>query len=266
MSVVSMATFWALARIILAIFFRCLGVMWFAPCFGNPEVSRFLRFALAIALSALVIPTIADRCLDSTVDFQGLNVSFAISFAVDLANEALLGALIGLTLKCYFSAFHVAGEIVSRLGGISVVGAFDSSLGEEASPLSRFYTLCALLLFAFCGGIEIFLDGFLRLCVETPPGSLIGADALALKFVATLSASFVLALKISVPVVLTTGLLYLSVGFANRVTPQINLSSASFSISSLLALTTLSLTFGISCFLFKEEILRFVEGLLPSAP
>ncbi len=252
----------ALARIILLTLVRCLGAFWFAPCFGNGEVSRFWRLALGLVTATLIFPAlIAHNPPLYDVDLA-ISFSAFLSLLVELILEALLGALVGLTLKCYFCALHLAGELVSRVGGISVVGAFDSSLGEEASVLSRFYTFSAFLLFALCGGFELFMDGFMRLCVETPPGSAMDVQRLVPVFVATLSSACVLALKISVPVVVTTGLLYLGIGFAGRVTPQINLTSTSFNIGSLLTLSALSLTFGVSCLLFKEEILRFVEELL----
>ena len=115
--------------------------------------------------------------------------------------------------------------------------------------------------FVACGGFEAFLDGFLNFFSIVAPGTSVSPSQLVDSFTGTLSSSFVLGLRVSAPVIITTAVVYLGVGINGCLFSQTNLSVVSFNVNSILTLVFLFLCVGVFCQVFQSEIAYFVEKI-----
>ena len=239
------------------VFTRCLGMICFVPVFSGIVVSKLTSLLLAFLLAFLVTPSLlSDDVIVSNV--SALNSNYLL-FAVSLFKEAVWGSVVGLALKIFFEGVFFAGEIIGKIGGISVAGSFDHLLGEEISSISHLLFWIALSTFVLTRGCELFIDGFLNVfSVVRPAGSLEFGNVVE-SLGSVLTASFSLGLKIAAPVILSTLSVYLFAGIAGRTLPQLNLTTISFSCSSLLTFVVLSFGISCCCLCFQNELALFLE-------
>ncbi len=251
----------ATLRLFLLIFARCVGATAFAPVFCGSEVSRLTRLSCAFLLAMLVLPSVSANAEAAAISAVVFSIPGAVRFAVAIAFEALLGAAVGCFLKVFFQGVYLAGEMIARVGGVSVMGSFNPAQGEETTAPASFLFWISLVVFAACGGFEAFLEGFLNLFfVVTPGASVLTADLVG-RFAAALSSSFALGLRLCAPVVLTTAVVYLGVGINSRLFSQLNLSLISFNVNAILSLLLLFLCLGVFCQVFQTEIAYCIESL-----
>src|SRR5262245_28446277 len=82
-----------------------------APIFGSQAVPRRVRALLAITMSLLVTPVFINVSLPPIVN--------TLEFGRLIANEALVGLLLGLGINILFAGIQVAGQIISQMSGLS---------------------------------------------------------------------------------------------------------------------------------------------------
>lgn len=239
------------------VFTRCLGMICFVPVFSGIEVSKLTRFLLAFLLTILVTPSLLLNEVFAS-DIVALS-STPLLFVVSLFKEAAWGSVIGLTLKIFFESVNFAGETIAKIGGISVAGSFDHLLGEETSSISRLLFWIALSTFVLVRGCELFIDGFLNVFFTVPPTGSTELGSVIECLGIVLTASFSLGLKIAAPVILSTLSVYIFIGVAGRVFPQMNLTTIGFSCNSLLTLIVLSLGISGCCLCFQDELVKILE-------
>lgn len=244
-----------LAGIFALIFARCFGATLFAPAIGGVEVSRSIRATVALTTTALVFPIVVDSAFASAVsESSGWANGGFLRFGVAFGVEALLGVALGLALRLIFEGVYLAGETIARVGGISVAGTFDPTLGEEISPVSRFLFWLALVVFATAGGFELFFEGVLDGFSRVEPGAAASTAGLIEGFAGILTVAFSLAIKLAAPVLAATAATYLATGVLGRLLPQLNLTAVGFNVAAFATLAVLSLSVGAFCSIFQTEI------------
>jgi flagellar biosynthetic protein FliR len=239
------------------VFARSLGMVCFIPVLSGVEVSKFTRFIFALLLTFLVTPgLLLNESFLTNIDIIN---SGLIEFIICIFKEIVWGSVVGLMLKIFFEGVYLAGEAIAKTGGVSVAGTFDPMLGEEISSVSRLLFWIALTIFISTRGCELFLDGFLNVFFTVEPSSSLEIANLAENLGKALTASLNVGLKIAAPVILSTLSIYLAVGVAGRVFPQLNLMSIGFSCNSLLTLVILSLSISCCCLCFQNELTTLLE-------
>jgi len=239
---------------------RLLGTSLFLPLFGGAEVSKLTRALLALALTALVFPTVLSLSHDSSTIGSNLRTSCLI-VASRVALDFLWGVSIALILQLFFNGVYLAGELIGRVGGISVAGCFDPSLGEEISPVSRLIFWCVWAFFLVFGGLELFLDGYLKSIVVIAPGAPVFSEEWGVKIVKFVAASFELGFKVAAPMIASSATVYFAVGILSRVAPGVNLTTVGFNLNSLVTLAVLALTFGGICLFLQTRFVEFLDSM-----
>lgn len=238
------------------IFARCLGTTLALPAWGGSNVSKPVRVLFAFLLMLIVFPVISEECANITPLSDGKEL---VVFICDVVGEVLLGVAIGLTLRIIFEGVYLAGEIIARVGGISVVGSFDHNLGDEISPISRLLYWISLAVFISIGGFELFVDGYIHSFIVIPIFEQFQPEQILDLILKTIFVSCELAFKLAAPVIVSTLSVYVTVGLVGRVFPQFNLMMFAFNINALLTFLILTLVIGISCVCFKNSIIDYLE-------
>lgn len=256
LSIVEQLASFSAVQLTILVFARCLGMTLFSPVFAGGEVSKFIRVLAALTLTVLVAPTVlSDVETMNALD----NVDKFVAFIPLVLQETLWGCLMGLTLKIFFEGVYLAGETISKVGGISVASTFDSNVGAEIAAVSKLLFWSALALFIVMHGCELFLDGFLSSFTTVVPGATFQAERFVESAANILGCSFVLAMKIAAPVCLSTLTVYLVMGILGKVFPQMNLLAIGFGLNSLLTLVIMILGVGVFCLCFQDEVTAFLE-------
>ena len=225
-----------------------------APLLGPLEVSLRMRLALAVAVTALVAPLEINHVTSSPESLG--------HFLVLAGGEALIGLMLGLTVRILFSSMQVAGQLISQMSGLQLAQVFSPGMGTSVPVFSQLLLLVSTAVFFIIGGhrevMEALLDSFAWL-----PAGQATASRSALDAVTTLIAqSFVLGLRAAAPAVVALLLATLVVGFVSRTLPQLNILSLGFGVNTLVAVTAVGLSLGGACWVFQDSITPFLQTTL----
>ena len=184
---------------------RVSGLVTTAPIFGGSDAPARVRALLAVILAALIAP----GQWAAHVEIPGETVGWLVL----IGGELLVGACLGLGVTTLFSGVQMAGELISRAGGLTLSDVFDPTFNEDVPLFSRLFLLLATAIFVCMGGHRVVMAGLLDTFRAIPPGGGLasilapsaagGAPAflqtLVATFLAILSESFQLGVRVCTP-------------------------------------------------------------------
>ncbi|MBN9070470.1 MAG: flagellar type III secretion system protein FliR [Rhizobiales bacterium] len=184
------------------------------PGLSSIRVPIQIRLFTALAVSFALLATLWDQIVPFADRRPGI-------LAPLIASELLIGGLMGLMTRFYILSLQFMGSAIAMLvgfGGTSGPGIED---GEVESAIGNLISFSALmLLFAFNFHHEV-----VRALVESytvaPVGLAFKPQAALINLTDTLSDSFLLMLRIGSPFIAYAIIVNLTIGFVNKLTPQI---------------------------------------------
>jgi flagellar biosynthetic protein FliR len=199
-------------KLFLAIVFRVGGLVFTAPFFGHRSIHFLLKIGLVFLISLIILPVFSINIINLPNQLP--------SFILVLVREAVIGALIGILFYLLFWGIEMGGNLL----GLQL--NLDADNQEEgSSPIARLQVFLGLLIFLGLNGHHLLISAIFQSFELIPVGELKLAS-LALEHVWQFSGSvFLIALKISAPVIVTLFILDLLLGILSRTTPQSNLYS-----------------------------------------
>lgn len=231
-----------LALICLARVAAILGSM---PIFGSFQVPARAKTILALMLTVLILPAV-----ESTLPQSNFT---PVSLGLLVANEALLGIMMGFIARLIFTAVEFGGTIVGYQMGFAAANVYDPQNQRQVSLLSQFQNVFAILIFLALDVHHIFIRVMVDSYYLLPPG-LLDFSTGAVPFVMELTSSmFVLAIRFSAPILAVLLLSGLVLGILSRVFPQLNAFMLSFPINIGLAFVILGLTMNLVVALLSQE-------------
>lgn len=198
----------------MLVMLRMTGMLVFHPILGRSNVPVTANAALAFVLAVLVTPHVAAPALAAPM----LPV-----FLYWVVKEMLVGLVAGLVVRMFISVLLVGGEMIDMQMGLGMAKAFDPGTNASISLTAQYLNILFILVF-FLGNGHLTL---IRITVQSfailPLGSyVINFDSFTL-LPALLGNVFLLAAKLSIPVVVVEIIVTFAVGIIMRVIPQINI-------------------------------------------
>ena len=185
------------------------------PGISSTRVSARIRLFLAIAVTLVLVPLLLGPVQAALTD-----LSIATLGAV-VVSEILIGAMIGVLGRLFFLALEALGNAATMAIG------FGSLLGtaiDEAEPQPALVSLIMMgalvLLFITNQHWEI-LRGLFASYDALPVTERFGSRLALNRLTDALSASFLVALRITSPFIVYAVIVNFSVGLTNKLTPQI---------------------------------------------
>jgi len=202
--------------IFLLIFARITGIFTSAPIFGSHNIPVQLKAALSLLCTALVIPLL--------IDSQLTPVSSMLVYLLIVISEFVLGLLLGFAASLIFTAVQMAGHLLDMQIGFGIVNIFDPQSGQQVPLIGNFKYILALLVYLSANGHHVFLSALFD-SFKTIPVTTVVFHAIPLTelFVNIISGAFVLAFKITVPVLIALFLTDIALGILARTMPQMNI-------------------------------------------
>lgn len=182
------------------------------PGLGEAEVPATVRLAFALALVALVLPTVADQ-LPLPPDSLGGWVRL-------LALETLAGLWLGGLARLVMLALAVGGQLIALVVGLTSVLAPDAQLGQ-AAPTGRLLALAGTVLVLATGLYAVPLRGLVDSYAVLPAGAPWPAGEAAEAWAAAVGECVAIALRLAAPFVLGAVILNLGLGLLARIAPQV---------------------------------------------
>jgi flagellar biosynthesis protein FliR len=185
------------------------------PGFGETYISPRIRLNLALVISLLLTPVLGKT-------MPALPTS-ALSLAILVTAEVIVGLFIGGICRILISATHVAGTIFSYQSGLSSAVLYDVSQSSQGSLMGNFFGLITVVLLFATGMHGFMLRGITESYVVFSPGHFPPIGAFTESAIRIMSDTFIVAVEISTPMIVIGTLLFLGAGVLTRLMPSLQI-------------------------------------------
>ena len=212
---------------------RILGLLASAPVFNNAATPVRVRLIAGLAIALALVPALPP--------LPAIPASSWIGLAV-MAEQILIGVLLGFTLRLAFAAVDVAGELIGLQMGLSFATFFDPDSGGQTPVVSEFLGLLTALIFLALNGhlltLTVLAESFTLLPVSTTP---IHAAAFA-SLMAWSATLFSTGLLLALPLITALLIANIALGVLARIAQQLNLFAVGFPVTLALGFLVLLLS------------------------
>ncbi len=207
-------------------FTRILGLIAVAPVTGGAQFPALGKVGLALLVSLVIAPTVAQLPRIDPASWHGLFL---------LAQELSIGLAIGFAMRLVFIAVEMAAELIGLQMGLGFAQFYDVQAAASVPVLSRFFGLAATLTFLAINGhlllFSVLADSFTTMPVGTGTGPV---------FWKTLASwggyMMYAALSLALPVIAALLITNLGLGILTRAAPQLNIFAIGFPITLMIGL------------------------------
>lgn len=200
----------------LLIFARVSAIFSVAPVFGSRNIPVYAKAGMCLTLTYILLPLISSQSTTAVPE------SFwAYIFVV--SKEVLLGLIFGLMCSWVFSAVEMAGHLLDMQIGFGIVNVFDPQFGQQVPLLGNFKYLLALIIFLASNGHHLLLSALFASFKILPVADWSLPVSIVPLFADLVANIFIIAIKISLPVLVTIFLTDVALGILARVMPQMNI-------------------------------------------
>lgn len=192
---------------------RVGSAMMLLPGFGEAELPMMVRAALAMSVSALLLPGIAPMV--------GAVPADALTLAGMVLAEVATGLWLGWLARMVVLALPIAGQMIAYMLGLSNVLQPDAGLGPQTTALGRMLALTAPVVVLASGlyaPVLAALGGSYRLVA---PGALLPAGDLAETALGAMAEAFTLALRLAAPFLFASVVWQVAIGLLARLVPRL---------------------------------------------
>jgi flagellar biosynthetic protein FliR len=222
-----------LIEIFFIVFLRVSAVVAMLPILSDRSTPFRIKGGLAVLITMLVIPFVG-RPAEMPAD--------PISLLLMMAGEVLIGFILGFASKLIFAGIQMAGDLVGFQMGFSIVNVIDPATSAQVSIISEFQYLLAGLLFLAVDGHHMLILAVSESYTVLPVLGFHVTGALVQSLVELSRELFVIAVKISSPVVIALVFANLGLGLIARTVPQINILVVGFPLQIAIGLIGIGLT------------------------
>jgi len=196
---------------------RISALMATAPLFSISAFNLRLRILLALALAWMVYPLHNWPRLDP-VSAQGL---------LEIFNQLMIGASMGLILQIVVAALVVAGQSISAAMGLSMANMLDPNVGN-VPVIAQMLLVMSTLVFVSFGGHAMLLGMISDSFVALPIGqSILNQDTYGL-VLRWSSMMFLGAVLLALPVMVSLLFINVGLGVVTRAAPSLNIFAVGF--------------------------------------
>lgn len=223
---------------------RVGGIFAATPMFGGKLVSARVKAAMVFAIVVVLFPVLSPGI--STVELP----KEILSFGLLMIKESLIGVTLGILSQMIFAAVEFCGHLVASQMGLSIALQFDPTMGMQVSALSVLQNLLAMLLFLSLNAHHLFFSAMVESYSRIPVGGFHTSPELLTFFASTVSAIFVVGIKLAAPVAVSLLAATTVLGIMARAFPQMNV----FLVSMPLNIGLGFLVLGLSLIAFMKTI------------
>ncbi len=239
--------------------FRIASFFMAAPIYGSRIVSTRVRLVLALSVTLIAAPLIAEVSDIPTI--TGINLEMMLL----IAQQVLIGVALGFLFQVVFQLFVLAGQYIAMKMGLGFASMNDPANGVSVTIVSQFYLLTTTLLFLSINGHLILLDVLLESFKQIPIGSGGLSTGSLYRLVELGGWMFGGALTIALPVLTALLIVNIAFGVMSRSAPQMNIFAVGFPITLIFGL--LIMWVGFSAFLtsfssYVDQGVAFALNLL----
>src|SRR5208282_4056612 len=141
---------------------RISGVLIATPVFGVTQAPATVRALISLALAVLIMPS----QWFATMPYPGS----MLVYIVIIGFELMIGLILGMGIAIILGGIQMAGDLMSRVGGLTLSDIFDPTTSTNVPLFSQMLSLLSTAVFMIIGGHRMVLGGLLDTFSAIPPG------------------------------------------------------------------------------------------------
>lgn len=210
-----------LAEAFIIVLVRVGAMIMMVPTFGDASVPASVKWGLTILITLLLFPVVKAG-IPPTGDLE------LVPLVLGIAGEIFIGVVIGFATRIIFGGIQLAGEMLGFQMGFSAASVIDPTSSVQVSVIAEFLYLMSLLLFMTVNAHHIFISAIAESYQAAPPLTIHFSGPLLQTLVTLAKDVFVIAIKISAPVMAVLLFTNVAMGLVARTVPQMNIFIVSF--------------------------------------
>jgi len=240
----------------LLLFMRIVGMFITAPFFSGATIPTRIKMLLAFLIAIIIYPILSKKY---AITIPKSLLSYGILSSI----EFLIGIFIGALTSIIYSAFQLAGEMLSMQIGFTMSNVMDPEAQIELPIMGYFKSLIGILVFLSINGHHLLLKALFDSYSSIPLG---GLKTKFIKNIFDLSIKtfmemFIIAIKIALPIVGISIIIYMTLGILSRVAPQFNVFMLGFSIQIIFGFISIIILAPILVNVMSNAFIRFFDNL-----
>ena len=201
---------------------RIMGVLASAPMFSNAAQPKRIRLMAGLLITLAIVPGLPAMPTVPPGSWVGMAV---------LAQQILIGVLLGFTLRIAFASIDVAGDLIGMQMSLSFAVFYDPQYAGQTPVISEFLGLITTLIFLSMNGhllvLSVLAESFKLLPVSITPIGIGGFGSLMVWS----SVIFSFGLLLALPLIAALLIANLAMGVLARVAPQLNIFAVGFPVT-----------------------------------
>ena len=214
---------------------RMMGLFSTAPVFGSDAVPFSYRVFLSFLISLILFPFTSIHMMKVP---GGMG-----EYAVIIISEVLIGILIGFLINIIFAGFQMAGEFFSVQMGFGYTEVLDPVSQSSIPVVSQLKNLMGIMVFLVTGAHRVMIESLSLSFEKVKILNFTSEINMGIYRVieSALGAMFVVAFKISLPILGVLILVTIAEALMGKAAPQMNILQLSFPAKIIIGLSVLIL-------------------------
>ncbi|MEI1252110.1 flagellar biosynthetic protein FliR [Rhizobium aouanii] len=196
------------------VFCRIGGCVLALPGFSSARVPAQLRVFIASALSIAVMPLLWDTVYPAVHTGAGTYIGLIFS-------ESLIGVMYGMLARIYTLGMQFAASITAMMVGYTQPGSADILEDTPETSLSAFITFAGMMILFIMDFHHIVFRALIDSYTTMPFGGMMQMRATLISFTDTLEQTTYIMLRLASPFLIYGLIFNVSIGFINKLAPQI---------------------------------------------
>jgi len=218
----------------LLVLARVTGIFSTAPVFASRNIPPQVKIGLSGLVALMIFPLVkapANPWPDNVW-----------SFGLVVAGELLVGLIIGFAAQLLFAAVQLAGAAIDMQMGFAIVNVVDPMFGTPVPLIGNFKYILALLLFLTTNGHHLVINALYQSYRLVPLTTFDFSGSLTAQMMNLAAGIFLLAVKISLPVVGALFVVDMALGIIARTVPQMNVFIVGLPVKIIIGLVVILLS------------------------
>ena len=239
---------------LIFVFARIGAAVMLLPGFGEVFIAARVRLLLAVGITVVVTPVVSPY-LPPTPDGP-LAMFGAIGY------ELVIGVFLGAMARIMVSALHIAGVIIGFQTSLSNAQLFDPINANQGSLIGSFFNVLGVFLIFATNLHHLMLIAVIDSYSLFVPGAALPIGDFSDVAARLVSKSFLLAMQMSAPFIVTGLLFYLGMGLLARLMPQVQIFFIAIPVQIFLGFTVMAMTLSASMMWFLGTFENTFQGIL----
>jgi len=223
------------------------------PGLGDSFISERVRLHMALAMSLVLFPIV--------MPFIPTPVPPTFALVLLIGSEIVIGLLIGTVARIFMTALDTAGMVISSQSGLANAQVFNPSLASQGSIIGAFLSITGVTLLLATNLHHLLIMGLVESYQMFPMGNVPDGGSMAELVSKAVAASFNIGVKLALPFIVVTLLIYVGMGVLSRLMPQVQVFLIVLPLQILIAIILMSLTltalFGYWLTYFEDAMMFF---------